>query len=59
MAQIISLFTPLYGLNQDTHMRKVMMKQDAMESFTEILDDIQYSIKVELARKECDKEKNP
>lgn len=38
-------------------MRKVMMKQEAMDSFTEILNDIQYSIKVELNRKECNKEK--
>jgi hypothetical protein len=38
-------------------MKKVMMKQEALESFTEILDDIQLSIKVELANKDCSKEK--
>jgi len=38
-------------------MKKVMIKQEALESFTEILDDIQWSVKVELAQKECDKER--
>ena len=38
-------------------MKKVMIRQDALESFTEILDDIQWSIKEELAQKDCDKER--
>lgn len=38
-------------------MKKVMMKQEALESFTEILDDIQLSIKVELAKTDLNREK--
>ena len=38
-------------------MKKVMIRQDALESYTEILDDIQWSIKEELAQKDCDKER--
>jgi hypothetical protein len=38
-------------------MKKVMMKQEALESFTEILDDIQFSIKVELAKTDLNREK--
>ena len=37
-------------------MKKVMIKQDALDSFTEILDDIHFSIKEELAKKESCKE---
>lgn len=38
-------------------MKKIMMKQEALDSFTRILDDIQFSIKEELAYKETSKEK--
>lgn len=38
-------------------MKKIIMKQEALESFSRILDDIQFSIKEELARKESSKEK--
>lgn len=33
-------------------MNKVMMSQDSLESFSEILDDIQFSIKLEISQ-EC------
>jgi hypothetical protein len=37
-------------------MRKVMINQESLESFSEILDDIQFSIKLELSQ-ECNKAK--
>ena len=37
-------------------MSKVMMSQDSLESFSEFLDDIQFSIKLELSQ-ECSKAK--
>lgn len=35
--------------------KRVMIRQDALDSFTEILDDIHFSIVIELAKKDSNK----